>query len=173
MYSELTLLKFKNFVSRSDFGELKLTHISLNFKTFCCNLKVRGLGAKLCDVLKSDSTCSLLIEIINFNKNEAGSKWVIPSTVLERQTLNFLWWVGARERKKGVFFLPFFCPKEVSLTFLFYLKYIVYWIHFQNIYFYISRKLLHKRFCLYLKSSKTFSVSLSKTFLIIFFLEKQ
>ena len=28
------------------FGELQLTQTSLNFKT-CCNLKIRGLGAKL------------------------------------------------------------------------------------------------------------------------------
>ena len=39
---------FKTFVSRSVSGELQFTHISLNFKTFCYNLKVRGLGAKLC-----------------------------------------------------------------------------------------------------------------------------
>ena len=40
--------KFKKFVSKSVFGELQLTQISLNFKTFCCNLEIRGLGAKLC-----------------------------------------------------------------------------------------------------------------------------
>ena len=32
------------------FGEHQLTQISLNFQTFCCNLKTRGLGAKLCVV---------------------------------------------------------------------------------------------------------------------------
>ena len=36
------------FVTRSAFGELQLTQISLNFKTPCHNLKIRGLGAKLC-----------------------------------------------------------------------------------------------------------------------------
>ena len=30
----------------SIFGELQLTHISLNFKTFCCNSKISGLGKK-------------------------------------------------------------------------------------------------------------------------------
>ena len=35
------------FVTRSVFGELQLTQISLNFKT-CCNLKIRDQGAKLC-----------------------------------------------------------------------------------------------------------------------------
>ena len=39
----------KKFISRSVFGELQLTHISLNFQTSFCNLKIRGLGAKLCD----------------------------------------------------------------------------------------------------------------------------
>ena len=35
------------FVSRSIFGELQLTQVSLNFKTSCCNLKIRGIGVKL------------------------------------------------------------------------------------------------------------------------------
>ena len=39
---------FKKFAPRSVFGELQLTQILLNFKTSCCNLKIRGLGAKLC-----------------------------------------------------------------------------------------------------------------------------
>ena len=39
--------RFKKSVTRSAFGELQLTQISLNFKTSCCNLKIRGLGAKL------------------------------------------------------------------------------------------------------------------------------
>ena len=38
----------KKLVSRSVFDKLQLTHISLNSKTFCCNLKIRGLGAKSC-----------------------------------------------------------------------------------------------------------------------------
>ena len=42
------VLKFKKFMTRSVFGELQLTQISLNFKSSCCNLKIRGLGAKLC-----------------------------------------------------------------------------------------------------------------------------
>ena len=39
--------KFQNFVTRSVFEELQLTQITLNFKTSCCNLKIRGLGARL------------------------------------------------------------------------------------------------------------------------------
>ena len=47
-FSKLRLSVFKKFVTRSVCGELQLTHISLNFKTSCCNLKIRDLGAKLC-----------------------------------------------------------------------------------------------------------------------------
>ena len=46
-FSKLQISGFKKFVARSVFGELQLTQISLNFKTSCCNLKIRGLGAKL------------------------------------------------------------------------------------------------------------------------------
>ena len=45
-FSKLRFSKFKTFVSRSPFGELQPTKISLNFKIPCCNLKVRGLGEK-------------------------------------------------------------------------------------------------------------------------------
>ena len=34
--------------SFSVLGGLQLTQILLNFKTSCCNLTIRGLGAKLC-----------------------------------------------------------------------------------------------------------------------------
>ena len=41
-------LSLKKFITRSVFGDFQLIQISLNFKTLCCNLKIRGLGAKLC-----------------------------------------------------------------------------------------------------------------------------
>ena len=41
-------LRFKNFCHQVSFGELQLTKISLNFKTSCCILKIRRLGAELC-----------------------------------------------------------------------------------------------------------------------------
>ena len=40
--------KFKKFVSRSIFGDLQLTQIPLNFQSCYWNLKIRGLGKKLC-----------------------------------------------------------------------------------------------------------------------------
>ena len=47
-FSKLRYFGFKKFITRSVFGELQLTQISLNVKTSCYSLKVRGLGAKLC-----------------------------------------------------------------------------------------------------------------------------
>ena len=47
-YSKFRYSKFKQFVSWSVFEELQLTQISLNFQTSCWNLKINGLGAKLC-----------------------------------------------------------------------------------------------------------------------------
>ena len=46
-FQNIDFLRLKKFVSKSVFGELKLTQIPLNFQTSCCNLKITGLGAKL------------------------------------------------------------------------------------------------------------------------------
>ena len=46
-FSKLLFSGFKEFVTKSVFGELQLTQKSLNFLTSCNNLKTRGLGAKL------------------------------------------------------------------------------------------------------------------------------
>ena len=47
-FSKLRFSGFKKFVTRSVFEELQLTQISLNFKTFCCNLKFSSLRASVC-----------------------------------------------------------------------------------------------------------------------------
>ena len=47
-FSKLRFSGFKKFVTSSVFGELKLTQITMNFKTSCCNLKLSGLKTKLC-----------------------------------------------------------------------------------------------------------------------------
>ena len=47
-FSKYRFSKFKFFFSWSVFGQLQLTQTSLNFKTSRYNLKIRGLGAKLC-----------------------------------------------------------------------------------------------------------------------------
>ena len=41
-------LVYLKFVSRSVVGGHQLKQITLNFKTSCCNLKIRGLGRKEC-----------------------------------------------------------------------------------------------------------------------------
>ena len=84
-------LRFSKFFSRSVFGELQLTHKSLNFKTSCYNLQVRGLGAKLCaaflffnlerdyEVSKSKRAYISLNKNIKFHKNETESKKENPT----------------------------------------------------------------------------------------------
>ena len=43
-FSKIRFSGFKKFVSRSVFGDMQTP---LKFKTSCCNLKIRDLGAKL------------------------------------------------------------------------------------------------------------------------------
>ena len=86
MFSKFKFYMFKILVTRTIMGELQLTQISMNFRTFCWILKVRVLGAKLCvflyyfnlkrnyDGLKSKSPCILLNKKIKFNKTETESK---------------------------------------------------------------------------------------------------
>ena len=75
--------------------------ISLNFKSSCYNLKVRGLGSRSCglffsfsferyyDVVKSKNPC--FFKNINFNKKKKNGieNEKIPRRFLERQTLCF------------------------------------------------------------------------------------
>ena len=87
-FSKIRFSGFKKFVSRSVFGDMQTP---LKFKTSCCNLKIRDLGAKLWvafpfflfvrnyEVLKSKSLCILLNKNINFNKNEKHSKMEHPT----------------------------------------------------------------------------------------------
>ena len=100
-------------------------------------------------------------------------KWKSSYTFLERRTLCYrsyknrklrvkLRWVGARKRKKTVFFVPFILSEGNFFNIYILCQHIVYWIHFQNIYiFKYQRALLHTFFCLFLKSSKAFIVSLT------------
>ena len=86
-YAKFRFFKFKKIVTRVVFRKLQPTQISSNFQTSCCcNLKIRGLGAKpyvaFCyfyfemnyDVLKWKSPCLLLNKNINHIKNETESK---------------------------------------------------------------------------------------------------
>ena len=74
-----------------------------------------------------------------------------------------MWWVGAHGRKKRTFFVTFISPEENFFNICVLSQCIVFWIHFQNIYsFTYQKSLLHTLSCLFLKSLKAFSVSLSR-----------
>ena len=104
---------------------------------------LKRLGAKLCvvfhyfhfesnsDFLKSKTACILLNKNINFNKSKTESRMENPTHSFRETNLSSyknckskvkLWWVGARERKKKLFFVPFILSKECFLTFVFYLN---------------------------------------------------
>ena len=90
---QIRFSKFKKFVSTLVFGHLQLAQTSFSFITSGYDLKIRGLGAKVCvwffyyfsfernqNVLKSKkSSCILLNKSINFNKNETESKIENPT----------------------------------------------------------------------------------------------
>ena len=117
------------------------------------------------DFLKSKGPCILLSE----NRNR---KWKISNAVLEKRTLCFcsyknrkpivkLGWVGARHRKKMLFFVAFLLFERNFFNIFVLSQCILHWIHSQNIRTLTYQKtLLHKLFYLFLKSSKVFSVSL-------------
>ena len=132
------------------FRELQLAKIPLNFKSSCCNLKIRGLGAKQClgfllfsfwkelwrfyriIWIKPKSPCILMNKNINFNQNEKESEMENLSD--SSRTLCFgshkkcklkvkLWWAGTCKKKKRTFFVPFVCPKKFFEHFSFILMY--------------------------------------------------
>ena len=72
-----------------------------------------------------------------------------------------LWWVRARKRKKRAFFVPFILSEGNFFKTCVSSQCIVHWIHSQNRHFFTYKKnyFIHFR-CLFLKSSKAFSVSL-------------
>ena len=130
-------------MSRSVFGELQVTQMSLNFKTSCCKLKIRGLGAKLYEVIAlfwfwKELWCfkvedSMPNKKVNFNKTKRNKNWLITHPLIERWTLRFNsykncelkikpWWVGAREKKSAYFLQHLFQTKETFAVVLFYLN---------------------------------------------------
>ena len=125
------------------------------------------------DVLKSKSPCILLNKNIKLNKNEMGSKMenstdsfremnlvlqLIQKSQIKSKTVVSL---SSRKKKEGIF-VPFsLFGKNFSDICVLSLC-IVYWIQFQNINtFTYQKKYYFIHFCcLFLKSSKAFSVSL-------------
>ena len=82
---------FKKFTTTLVFEEIQLIQISLNFKTSCCNLKIRDLGAKLYAAFllfsfwkelwrsKVKESMYFVEQKINVNKNETESKMENPT----------------------------------------------------------------------------------------------
>ena len=122
-------------------------------------------------VLKSKSSCILLNKNININKNETESKIENPTHSFRETKLGFssyknrklkvkLQWVRAREKKESIL-SRLFCPKEIFLTFVIYLN--AYYVEFtfrKYILWQIKKHYFIHFCCLFLKSSKAFSVSL-------------
>ena len=73
-----------------------------------------------------------------------------------------LWSIGAHKRKKSAFFVTFILPKGNFLNIWVLFQCLVYWIHFQNTYIllHIKKHYFIHFCCLFLKSSKAFSVSI-------------
>ena len=105
-FRKLRFSKFNKIVTGSVFGEPQLTQISLNFKTYCCNLKNRGLGPKLCvwlfcyfnfgrnyDVLKSQSPCILL------NKKNTNFKGPVRSFHQKSRKKKIISWLQFTRHK--------------------------------------------------------------------------
>ena len=70
------------------------------------------------------------------------------------------------KEKRVLFLLRLFCPKEIFFNICVLSQCVSYWIRFLNIYsFTFQTTLLNTHFCLFLKSLKTFSVSLSDSYI--------
>ena len=145
------------------FRELQLTQISLNFQNSCCNLKVRGLGAKLCMTFLlllfwKELWCFKVKESILFI--EKKYKFWYKRNRIENPTLRFreinllfslyencklkvkLQWVRARERKKSAVFVTFILSEGNFFNIYALSQCIAYWINFQNLSTFVYQKLL-------------------------------
>ena len=124
------------------------------------------------DILKSKCPCILLNKNTNFNKNEAKSKMKNPThsfretnlllqLIQESQIKSKTVMNWSSQKKKRAFFVPFILSEGSFFKDWVLSQCILYWIHFQNIHtFTYQNTLLHTLCCLFLKSSKAFSVSL-------------
>ena len=146
-YSKLRFSKLKKFTSKSVFGELQLRQISLNFQISYCNLKVRGLGAKLWMAfllfllrkelwgfeVKDSIPCFLLNKNINFSKNE--TEWKLENPTHSFRGINHVLQLvqelpiksktvmscSLQKKKRAHFLQRLFCLKGIFLIFVFYL----------------------------------------------------
>ena len=127
------------------------------------------------DVSKSKSPCILLNN--NFNKNETESKMknatqrfratnlvlqLIQESQVKRKTV--MTW-SSRKKEEDIF-LPFILSEESfrNICVLCFMYSVLYSVHTFRIYILFTyQKTLHALFCLFLKSSKALSVSLSNS----------
>ena len=128
------------------------------------------------DISKSNGSCILLNENINFNKSKTETK-IENSTHNFRETNPVLQLIkelqiksktviswSSQKNREG-FFLTFILSEWNFFDIYFLSQCIAYWIHFQNIDTFIYQKaLIHILFCLFLKSLEALSVSLKKLF---------
>ena len=128
------------FVSRSIFGKSKARRYHWIFKTSycCCNLKIRGLKAKLCVVFllfefwkelwrfKIKESVHFVEQKKNLSKTKRNQKWKNLHTVLERTTLLFSSYKSQIKSKTDElelsYFVSFIWSKRNFLTFAFYLN---------------------------------------------------
>ena len=74
---------------------------------------------------------ALLNKNTNLNKNKRNQKWKIPRILLERRILGFgscknrhltvMSWNSRKKKSENILY-RLFCPKEIILTFVFYLN---------------------------------------------------
>ena len=113
-------------MNRSVFGELQPTQIPLNFKTYCCKLKIRGLES--------------------FRETNLVLQFIERSQIRSRTVMSW----SSRKKKKRAFFVPFIFPKEI-FNICFISMYSVLNTLSEYTYFYISKNMTSYTFLLVLK----------------------
>ena len=119
------------------------------------------------DVSKSNGSCILLNENINFNKSKTETKMENPTHNFRETNpvLQLIKELQILRRKERAFFLTFILSEWNFFDICVLSQCIAYWIHFQNIDTFIYQKaLIHILFCLFLKSLEALSVSLKQLF---------
>ena len=153
----------------------------LQLKNQRCESKIMGGFSiffnleKIYEVLKSKNPWLLLNKNINFNKNKTelkvenpihvfrGTNLILQFIYTNHESKVTLWWVGFRETKKSAFYVALVLSKGHLVSIYVLSQCRLYRLTFQNIYSFTYQKtLLPTLFCLLLKSSETFNVSLKR-----------
>ena len=129
----------------------------LNFKTFCCNWKIRRVEAKLWVVFllfwfwkelcfKVKEPMHFLSKNINFDNTGTESKMGNPTQSFRDMNLvlqliqkkqikskTVMTW-SSRKKKKSIFCIAYFAQRGFYFKICVWSRCIVYWIHFHNLY---------------------------------------